>query len=188
MLNPFTPKRSGSSSLNINADVFNEKYNIAPFVIRHNLHLHPLMQLDALAKLALRLPARQITHRQGVVEQTADFDRAHLQKPMRQSLAESFANLREAGAQICINYPETDPEYGALIKSVYDEIALHTAPFKSQISWYATHIFIASPGTITPYHTDRVINFLMHLHGPKRVKLWDKNVMSQSEIERLFGS
>jgi len=58
MLNPFTPKRSGSSSLNINADVFNEKYNIAPFVIRHNLHLHPLMQLDALAKLALRLPAR----------------------------------------------------------------------------------------------------------------------------------
>jgi hypothetical protein len=148
------------------------------------------MQLPKLVELALRMERQDVLHRVGRVPANADFDRAHLNHPLAQSLENAVAQIGNAGVAITINTPEKDPEYRPLIDAILGEIREYSEPLDPGMNWRAAYIFIAAPGSLTPYHMDREMNFLLHLQGRKIVQLWDPQdpeVMTDAEVDRLFG-
>ncbi|MEO8078613.1 MAG: transcription factor jumonji JmjC domain-containing protein [Acidobacteriota bacterium] len=170
--------------------IFRRDYNRRPFLVQHQLHRHPLMQLSSLRELALRLERKQVIFRVGSVPVNADFDRAHLTHPIAGTLEDALDNITTAGVAITINTPETDPVYRVLIEEILAEIRALSDPMDPGMNWTAAYIFISAPGSLTPYHMDREMNFLFQIQGSKSVSLWDGNdtsIMSDEDVERLFG-
>src|SRR5262249_52527757 len=51
-------------------------------------------------------------------------------------------------------------------------------------------IFVTSPSSVTPYHMDHEINFLLQMRGSKTVSVFsasDREVLSELELERHFS-
>lgn len=51
-------------------------------------------------------------------------------------------------------------------------------------------IFVASPGSITPYHMDPEHNFLLQIRGSKEIRLFDprdRGVLPAEALERFYG-
>jgi ribosomal protein L16 Arg81 hydroxylase len=46
-------------------------------------------------------------------------------------------------------------------------------------------IFVSSPGSITPYHMDPEHNFLLQIRGSKEVRLFERSVVGEEELERF---
>ena len=176
--------------MNVDENEFQKFYNSKPFLLTHRLTDHPLLQLDQLEQLAHRLGPQSVLHRVGKVESNTNFDRCHLNHPHTQSLSESFADMNRANTVITINTPENDEVYRPLIEEITDEIKAYSEPIDPGLNWYASYIFISSPGTLTPYHMDREMNFLFQLKGNKRALLWDPcdhDVMQPEEVDQLLG-
>jgi hypothetical protein len=176
--------------VHFDASTFGAHYNRSPFLVRHELANHPLMQLSKLTELALRMDRKDVLHRIGHVPVNTDFDRAHLNHALDDSLENAIAHIGGAGVAITINTPERDPEYRGLIESILEEIRAYSEPIDPGMNWSAAYIFIAAPGSLTPYHMDREMNFLLHVQGRKTVHLWDpkdSDVMTEIEVDRLFG-
>jgi hypothetical protein len=176
--------------VHFDASTFGAHYNRSPFLVRHELANHPLMQLSKLTELALRMDRKDVLHRIGHVPVNTDFDRAHLNHALDDSLENAIAHIGGAGVAITINTPERDPEYRGLIESILEEIRAYSEPIDPGMNWSAAYIFIAAPGSLTPYHMDREMNFLLHVQGRKTVHLWDpkdSDVMTETEVDRLFG-
>ncbi|MBS2032713.1 MAG: cupin-like domain-containing protein [Deltaproteobacteria bacterium] len=189
--NPKTASPSQpQSAFNFDPAEFGRKYNRAPFLFRHNLVDHPLLQLPKLAELALRMDPQHILHRSGRVPPDTNFDHAHELHPARTSLAYTLEHIAESGSAVTINTPELDAEYKPFIASLYEEVRQATEPIDPGITYTAAYIFIAAPGSLTPYHMDREMNFLIHLRGKKVAQLWDPAdpaVMSPEDVDQLFA-
>jgi len=165
---------------------FRTNYNWRPFQFAHRLAQHPLMDLAELKALTLRMPPRDILHRAGVVPVGADFDHVASQNPNGLTIADTVNRLVETRSSITINTPEKDPKYRPLINEILDEIRFFTDDLDSPMTYTAAYFFIAAPGSITPYHMDREMNFLIHLRGPKVMRLWDPSVLGEQERDVLF--
>src|SRR5262249_54744010 len=51
-------------------------------------------------------------------------------------------------------------------------------------------IFISSPGSVTPYHMDPELNFLLQIHGNKQFHVFpsgDRTLLSEEELERFYS-
>ena len=176
--------------VNFDPTTFRANYNRSPFIVRHDLSSHPLLQLPMLVELALRMDRVNVLHRVGRVPVNTDFDRAHQNHRLEQSLEGAIGQIGSAGVAITINTPEKDPQYRPLIEAILEEIRACSEPLDPGMNWSAAYIFIAAPGSLTPYHMDREMNFLLHLQGRKTVQLWDPrdpDVMTEAEVDRLFG-
>jgi hypothetical protein len=171
--------------LELNEAVFRERYDRQPFDLRHRLCGHPAFDPKSLRALALRLPRGDVLHRHGSVPIDADFDGTHLTHANGLSLEETFDRLQEVNGYIVLNHPERD----ALFRELVDEMMAELRALDGGIYWFATYIFISSGGSVTPYHMDRELNFLLQVRGHKSVSLWDpadRSVMSELDRERLF--
>lgn len=176
--------------LEFEPETLRSSYNRRPFQLRHRLADHPLFALEPLFALCRRLPKAQVCHRFGVVAPDADFD-ATLSPIVRRSLSldDAIDHLEERQAYICIFNPELDPDYRPVIEGLLAEVAAHTEPLDPAITWYSTYIFISARESVTPYHMDREMNFLMQVRGTKIVRLWDPaddEIMTPSEKDYLF--
>ena len=68
--------------------------------------------------------------------------------------------------------------------------AAHTEPIEPGLNWYSTYIFITAHDSVTPYHMDREMNFLLQIRGTKTVKLWDPRdpeIMTPAEKDQLLA-
>ena len=76
-----------------------------------------------------------------------------------------------------------------MIEGLLGEIALHTEPIEPGMNWYSTYLFITAHDSVTPYHMDREMNFLLQIRGTKSVKLWDPHdpeIMTAAEKDKLM--
>lgn len=67
---------------------------------------------------------------------------------------------------------------------------MHVEPIEPGLNWYSTYVFISTRDSVTPYHMDREMNFLLQIRGTKTVQLWDPRdaeVMSPAERDRLLS-
>jgi hypothetical protein len=165
---------------------FRQHYNRLPFKIRHNLADHSWMQLDRLKALALRMPKAMVLHRNAKVPVNADFDTTHVSHANGLTLEQTLDTLEACGGYVVLNRPEEDPEFGPFANQALEEIRAQTEPIDPGLYWHATYIFISAQGSVTPYHMDREMNFLMQMKGRKEVLLWDPLVMSELEREKLM--
>lgn len=170
---------------------FQADYNRLPFLFEHRLTEHPLFKLPKLFDLSRRLHAiNKVAYRFGVVPKDCDFDSSLEKHRGDLTLEDAIDRLEERQAYIVVNNPEIDPEYRPAIEGLLGEIAEQTQTVDAPINWYSTYIFISARGSVTPYHMDREMNFLLQIRGTKTARLWDPmddEVMTPAEKDELLS-
>lgn len=171
-------------------EVVRDCYNRKPFLIRHGLARQPQFSLTSLFALCRRLPSEQILFRVGKIPGDAELDSSYSRYRCDLSLDDTLDHFEENQAYICINNPERDNEFKPVIEGLLAEIAAQIDPMEPWMSWYSTYVFISTRDSVTPYHMDREMNFLLQIQGEKTVYLWnpsDNDIMSPAEKDFLLA-
>ncbi|MEM7665697.1 MAG: cupin-like domain-containing protein [Pseudomonadota bacterium] len=138
-------------------------YPEGPHRLRHALHRHPLLDIEALADLGERLPESSVEYNRGDLPIGVDG------KPEAtgMSIADTIRHVREANSWAVLKNVEQVPSYRALLMDLLgelkDEIEAKTGPMLTPQGF----IFISSPGAVTPYHFDPEHNILLQVAGSK---------------------
>jgi Cupin-like domain len=181
------PQRNRSGTLGIDAATFAANYDKRPFAFRHALMDHPLLQWPALVALAKRMPSDKVLHRRGRVPIETDFDRAHELHTNALSLEETLERIEEVQGYVVINTPELDSAFRSLVDPIIAELKDRLATIDPGLYWHASYLFLSAGGSVTPYHMDREMNFLMQIRGSKQVSLWQPEIMTPEEREMLMA-
>jgi hypothetical protein len=163
-------------------------YNKAGFLLRHRLAEHPMFQLDELFALCRRAP-HLAKHRFGECPVDAHFNSSLADYRHELTLDDAIDHLVEKRAYIAIYNAERDPRYTAVIEGLLAELGMAVEAIERTFNWYSTYVFITANDSITPYHMDREMNFLLQIRGTKTVQLWDPNddeVMTPEQRDYLF--
>jgi hypothetical protein len=166
-------------------------YNRAGFLVEHDLAGHPLFRLEPLLQLCRRAPPSAIKYRFGVVPIDAHFDSSIATFNRNLTRADAIDRLEETRAYIAVYNPEKDDEYRPAIEGLLGELAAAIEPRGGRMNWFSSYVFISTTGSVTPYHMDREMNFLLQIRGTKTVQLWDPRddrVMRPEERDRLFST
>jgi hypothetical protein len=183
-------RRQASPWLQFEDQAFAAAFNVRPFLVKHRLDVHPLFDLDPLAALCRRLPRAQVRYRSGVIPADAEFDTSLDRYRGDLTLDDAIEHLESRQAYIAIYNAETDPQYRPVIEGLLGEIAGHTERIEPGLNWYSTYLFISARDSVTPYHMDREMNFLLQIRGTKTVQLWDPHddeIMSPAQRDRLLA-
>jgi Cupin-like domain len=175
--------------LSIDEPLFRASYNRHPFELTHRLHEHDRFSLPSLFELVRRLPESFVVCRPGLVPDGADFD-SSFRPDSALDLEDALGNLESRRAYVYARNPEADPGFRPLIRDSIAEIAAHVHDLDGPITWYSTYLFISAQGSVTPYHMDREMNFLLQIRGTKQVQLWDPadpEVLTEFEKDRLLS-
>ncbi len=141
--------------------------------LRHTFHLHPLMELPALAGLAKRLiPTKQCRFVKPGLTADAAFQHEASDHAGR-SIDEVFERLEEPASWLALYNVETDPEYRGFLDEVTHCVRGLVEPEQSGIRSVGGFIFISAPPSVTPFHIDRENNFWLQVRGRKIMNVWD---------------
>src|SRR5262245_4405697 len=178
------------SFLEVDERTFTSRYNREPFMFRHSLADHPLLQLSSIFDLAMRHPRQEILHWDGSIPVSANIDIASKTHAVPISLEDAIRNVETTGSYVLIRNAQWDPALGRLVDEVLDEIQQRTETLDPGMCDRIAYIFVASPHSITPYHMDRDINFLFQIQGSKRINVcdpFDRSVLPEAGLETLFA-
>jgi len=177
------------SWLQFDPQSFSANYNKRPFILTHRLAEHPKFTLNSLFDLCRRLPPDQVRVRLGQIPDDAEFDSSLKKYNQGLTIENAIEHLEDKQAYIAIYNPERDSEYKGAIEELLGEIAAYTEPMEPGLNWYSTYIFISAQGSVTPYHMDREMNFLLQILGRKTAQLWDpmdEAIMTSAQRDRLL--
>lgn len=157
--------------------------------LRHRLTDHPLMTTQSLAELALRIDPAYVRFHDG--ERSVGTHMGSLLQidPTRQILRHALDHLHEVKTFVQIINVRTDPVYRPLIDEVLDEIEACLPRRDRPLLHRDAAAFLASPGSVTPFHLDHEQNFLCHLRGPKTFYVWDhrdRSVVGDRALEIFY--
>jgi hypothetical protein len=143
---------------------FAAHYPESPHKLAHALRDHPLLTLDALARLGERLPVASVEYNRGDLPTGVD-PAADIANGL--SIGDTIRNVDSCRSWAVLKNIEQDSEYRTLLLSLLDELrpiieAKTGAMFKPQ-----GFIFVSSPDAVTPYHFDPEHNILLQLRGQK---------------------
>jgi hypothetical protein len=175
-----------SPLLEIDPDRFRENFDRNPFLIRHRLSDHPLFALPRLVELARELPADCVEYNAGDVGVDQD---PNLTPQTGLSVEETIRRIQECRSWMALKYVEKAPAYRELLEACLAEFRLHTEAISPGMDRHEGFIFIGSPGAVTPFHMDPELNFLLHVHGPKTMRVFpreDRTLVSEERIEQFY--
>ncbi len=162
-------------------------HSISP--LRHNYHEHPMLQMDALAELALQLVPHGLTRflRPGTT-QTSEFSHEST-NPDGRSVDEVFRRIDEPGSWVALYNIEAIPAYRALLHEILAQARPLYAEQQHDLFNIGGFVFISAPPSVTPFHIDRENNFWLQLRGRKLMSVWDCNdrdVVRAEHVERFI--
>lgn len=142
---------------------FARNYPEVPHILQHALHQHPLLELDALARLAEALPEASIEYNAANQPIGVDGKPAPTGIPIGQTIRE----IDRSGSWAVLKNIEQHPDYARLLADLLSELrpaieARTGAMLKTQ-----AFAFVTSPGGVTPYHFDPEHNILLQVRGSK---------------------
>jgi len=176
-----------SRYLDIDPETFRTHFNRKPFLFRHHLCDHPLFRLSNLAALASTLPPGIVEYNAGKIPVSLpDQDKTPY---TGLSAEETVRRIEECSSWMVLKRAEADPECLGVLNRCLDEIQPLSEPIEPGMSEREAAIFVTSPGSITPYHMDKEINFLLQIRGSKTISVFcasDREVLSEVELERHF--
>ncbi len=141
--------------------------------IHHDFHLHPLLQLPALAELARALVAtRQCRFIRPGSDQASEFHHDPA-APDGRDIDEVFRRIEEPGSWVALYNVETQPAYRALLAEVTSGARALVEPQQPGMFGVGGFIFISAPPSVTPFHIDRENNFWLQVRGRKVMNVWD---------------
>lgn len=186
-------RSAGYRTLLADRQEFKQKYNLKPFIFRHDLANSSLFSVARLTAVAERMLARgdlkNVVMRAG---QSTLAKAKFSSMPLKERLAETVRQLGESNAWLKLSSAHTvDAEYGELLRQVLGEVEeLSGQRLRDKITWSALTVFMASPGITTPYHIDHESNFLMQIRGSKHISLFDPSdrvLLPFEQIERFYS-
>jgi hypothetical protein len=157
--------------------------------LQHQLAGHPLMSMESLAELALRSDPDHVRFHDGERKLETNMGTMLRTDPTRLRLRKAIDNLDKASAFVQIINVRHDPVYRALIDDVLDQALLHLPPRDRRLVNRDAAAFLASPGSVTPFHLDHEQNFLCHIRGAKTFYVWDhrdRSVVSERALEQFY--
>jgi hypothetical protein len=142
---------------------FAAAYPETPSVIRHQLADHPLLDLDALAALAGRLPDASIEYNRGNLPLGVDGKPA----PTGVGIEDTIRHIATSNSWAVLKNIEQDPAYEALLLALLGELKPQIEARTGAMLRPQGFVFISSPDAVTPYHFDPEHNILLQLVGTK---------------------
>lgn len=142
---------------------FAAHYPEGPHILRHNLTAHPLLEIEALAQLAERLPITSVEYNRGDLPIGVDG------KPGSNGLtiAETIRRVAEAESWAVLKNIEQAPAYEDLLLGLLEEIRPEIEAATGAMLTPQGFIFVSSPNSVTPYHFDPEHNILLQIRGSK---------------------
>jgi hypothetical protein len=144
-------------------DRFAAHYPELPHKLPHGLRDHRLFRLDALARLAERLPDASVEYNRGDLPLGVD---GKPERPAR-SIGETIRSIADSGSWAVLKNIEQDPAYAEVLADLLDELRPEIEAKTGRMLLTQGFVFVSSPGAITPYHFDPEHNILLQLRGTK---------------------
>src|SRR5205809_4083622 len=174
--------------LDIDPETFRTHFNRKPFLFRHHLSDHPLFRLPRLAELARTLPPGIVEYNAGKIPVSLpDWENTPY---TGLSAEETVRRIEECGSWMVLKRAEADSECLDVLNRCLDEIEPLSEPLEPGMCEREAAIFVTSPSSITPYHMDHEINFLLQIRGSKTISVFsasDREVLSEQELEEYFS-
>lgn len=142
---------------------FAASYPEIPHVLKHGLRVHPLLEREAMARLAEGLPDASVEYNRGDLPIGVDG------KPRRNglSIGETIRDIANSGSWAVLKNVEQDPAYADLLKGLLEELRPDIEACTGEMLNLQGFIFISSPNAVTPYHFDPEHNILLQIEGSK---------------------
>ena len=142
---------------------FAAHYPEQPHILAHNLTSHPLLEIEALAQLAERLPITSVEYNRGDLPIGVDG------KPGSNgmTIAETIRKVAEAESWAVLKNIEQVPAYEDLLLGLLEEIRPEIEAATGAMLTPQGFIFVSSPNSVTPYHFDPEHNILLQIRGTK---------------------
>lgn len=153
-------------------------------LLHHHLPDHPLLSLEALARLGEGLPSSEVEYNPGNVPigiRPEDVPSNGL------SIGETIRTIDTNGSWAVLKNIENVDAYRALLMDLLGELEPVVTPRTGAMLTPQGFIFISSPGSITPFHFDPEHNILLQLKGTKVMHVWpagDERFAHRREHER----
>jgi len=147
---------------------FAASYPEGPHKLRHNLDVHPLLELGALADLGEALPPTSIEFNRGDLPIGVDG------KPEGNglSIGDTIRGIESANSWAVLKNIEQRPPYRALLLELLDELGAEVVAKTGRMLRPQGFIFVSSPNAVTPYHFDPEHNILLQLRGKKAMTVF----------------
>jgi hypothetical protein len=175
--------------LEIDPEAFAEAFGVRSTAVRHGLAGNPLLELEAiarLARLAQALPEQSIEHNLGDVPLVAGSDEV---TTLDSDPAEIVRTIEANGSWMVLKNVEQRPEYAALLHGLLDEVRPLVGDREGGMLQREAFVFVSAPGAITPSHVDPEHNFLLQIRGTKTMNVgtFADPAIEQAELERIYG-
>jgi len=158
-----------------------------PFRIGHRLSGHPLFAMERLLQLCRALPEDCVEYNAGDVAVGQD---PSLTPRTGLSAEETVRRIAESRSWLVLKYVERDPAYRDLLYDCLDEIRAVSEAVSPGMDQREGFIFLSSPGSVTPFHMDPELNFLLQIAGSKKMRLFDnqdRDIVCEAELERFHS-
>jgi len=180
--------RAAEGLLDIDEETFRTHFNRKPFLFRHNVSDHRLFKLTRLAELAKTLPPSIVEYNAGKIPVSLpDWENTPY---TGLSAEETVRRIEECGSWLVLKRAEADPLCLEVLNQLMDEIEPLSEQIEPGMREREGAIFVTSPGSVTPYHMDHEINFLLQIRGSKTISVFsssDREVLSERELEKHFS-
>lgn len=142
---------------------FAANYPEKPHILTHSLTSHPLLEIEALAQLAEKLPITSVEYNRGDLPIGVDG------KPGSNGLtiAETIRRVADAQSWAVLKNIEQVPVYENLLLGLLEEIRPEIEAATGAMLTPQGFIFVSSPNAVTPYHFDPEHNILLQIRGQK---------------------
>lgn len=149
---------------------FNAAYPIQPIKLSHRLNSHPLLEVEALEKLALRLRPEDMEYNKAV-DLPIGIDQ-HATPSNGLSIVETIRSIETCGTWIVLKQVQQVPEYRVLLEETLAEVRDVVRPMTGEMLKLESFIFLSSPRTVTPLHIDPEYNILLQIRGRKAMTVF----------------
>jgi hypothetical protein len=175
-----------SNRIRFDIDIFRQKFNRAGFFVRHNLAEDPLLSLPNLVELSRRLPQSSVKYNDGGLRVSADLEKA---PGNGLSVEETIRRIEEKCSWMVLKNVHEDPLYRELLMRCLEDIKVHSERLEPGMCEPRAFIFISSPNSVTPFHIDPEINFLLQIRGSKTMSIFDpfdREILPEETLEQFF--
>jgi hypothetical protein len=166
-----------------NGSEIRQNFERRPFVVRHELCEHPLLQLPRIIELSQTLPNQAAEYNVATLPLNQDY----LRTPKSGlSVAETLQEIDNCNSWMVLKNVETDPAYRTLLIECVNALRPYAEPMAPGICKPEAFIFVSSPYAVTPYHCDPEHNFLLQIRGHKCVAVADRDdseAVTQVQLE-----
>ncbi len=167
---------------------FRSAYPSGATHLTHRLQDHPLLEIEALGRLAERIQPRDLEHNAAT---NLPLGISYAETPSNGlSVHDTIASIANCGSWVLLKQVQQDPAYRDLLHDVLCELKPEIEPVTGEMLKLVAFIFISSPDAVTPLHFDPEYNILFQIRGTKTMTLFpadDGEIVTQTFREKYYN-